>query len=234
MKATGSEKSSKHGIAPHSIQDFFTPEALPFAHVDVQQRTTEWQELRRGKITGSEFSKVQAHGKGRRDLILRVALQRLGYGTREAFGGTEHTWRGIELEPEARRVYEEMSGQKVLEIGFHDLPCEEDSFLAGFVGCSPDGVCQDGGFIEIKCPSDENFDGQAQKVPSKYLHQIKFNAFVMDRSWCDLVIYNRNRGIRVHRIEFSEEDREAVRQELLAAIEEVKETIDRRSNDLTF
>lgn len=80
--------------------------------VDVPQNTDEWQALRLGKVTASNFGCFMANeGKAFGDPAKRYALQialEISTGRKaEASFSNEHMERGHEQEPVARMLYEE-------------------------------------------------------------------------------------------------------------------------------
>lgn len=114
---------------------------------DVQQNTDEWQELRRGKATASNFACIMANeGKAFGDPAKRYALQialELITGRKAEVGfSNDHMERGLEQEPLARMLYEQENFVEITNGGFFD--CTE-------YGDSPDGLVGDDGLVEIKC-----------------------------------------------------------------------------------
>jgi len=124
--------------------------------ITCEQRTEQWHEARRGRLTGSAAGDVTAKGRGseesvkRRDLRMRLALERITGRCLDSGGfQTAAMKRGIELEPEARSMYEAISGRMVSEVGFVASNC-------GLFGYSPDAVIMGGDrivhVVELKCP----------------------------------------------------------------------------------
>lgn len=114
--------------------------------IDVQQNTPEWDELRLGKATASQFSTFMAHdgkafGDPARRYALRLALERLTGRKAEYSFKNEDMERGHEQEPVARMLYEEEYFMDVTNGGFFDL---------GEYGDSPDGLVGNDGIVEIK------------------------------------------------------------------------------------
>mgnify|MGYP002040268088 FL=1 len=77
---------------------------------DVQQNTDEWQALRLGKATASNFACIMANdGKAFGDPAKRYALQlalELATGKKAEYSfSNEHMERGHEHEPVARMLY---------------------------------------------------------------------------------------------------------------------------------
>lgn len=113
---------------------------------DVQQNTDEWQALRCGKVTASNFGTFMANdGKAFGDPAKRYALQialEIKTGKKPEISFTnEHTERGHEQEPVARMLYEQQFFIDVGNGGFFDC---------GEYGDSPDGLVNKDGVIEIK------------------------------------------------------------------------------------
>lgn len=82
---------------------------------------------------------------------------------------TDAMERGSILEAQGRREFAFLSGIKVDECGFilhPDLP---------MCGASPDGLCQDGGVLEVKCPLPQNHLTYLRKkgeMPKQYRPQV--------------------------------------------------------------
>ena len=114
--------------------------------VDVQQNTPEWEALRLGKVTASNFGKFMAnYGKAFGEPALRYALQvalEIVTGRKAEYSfKSDDMERGHEQEPLARMLYEERFFVEVTNGGFFDC---------GEYGDSPDGLVCDDGVVEIK------------------------------------------------------------------------------------
>lgn len=114
--------------------------------IDVQQNTDEWQALRLGKATASQFGCFMANygaafGEPAKKYALQIALERLTGKKAEHSFSNEHTERGHEQEPVARMMYAEEHFADVTNGGFFDC---------GDYGDSPDGLVGEKGVIEIK------------------------------------------------------------------------------------
>ena len=112
----------------------------------VDQNGEAWDRLRIGKFTASSFGDLFAH---KSTLTYKKAINEVVFGrlTGEAAENFTNQWmeRGHELEPMARGEYEMLTFNTVQEGGFFELN--------DFIGCSPDGVIDDDGLLEIKCPA---------------------------------------------------------------------------------
>jgi putative phage-type endonuclease len=118
--------------------------------IDVEQRSDEWFEARKGHLTASQFGDwLTKTGKVAEKARLAAASKCLaelaGYPDPPPFE-TDDMRRGVALEPEARDAFQIHTGLEVDEIGFAKSN-------HGYFGCSPDGlILSDGHGLEIKCP----------------------------------------------------------------------------------
>lgn len=92
--------------------------------------------------------------------------------------------RGQLLEPEARQAYEAQTGNLVEQAGF--LSHKE------WVGCSPDGLIDADGGLEIKCPDNPVIHVQALHggMPAEHMAQIQGAMWVTGRQWWDFVSFD--------------------------------------------
>ena len=113
---------------------------------DVEQNGEEWDALRLGKATTSNFGLIMANdgkafGEPAKRYALQLALEQIK-GCKSEFGfSNEHMERGHEQEPIARMLYEEMNFVDVDNGGFFDHETYGDS---------PDGLVGQDGLVEIK------------------------------------------------------------------------------------
>lgn len=157
---------------------------------EIIQGSDEWKALRLGKVTASRVADVVArtksgYGASRANYAAQLIAERLTGVVAESYtnAAMQH---GTDTEPEARNAYEFYSGQTVEEVAFVPHPEIADA------GCSPDGLVDVDGLVEIKCPQTathlETLLGQA--VPGKYETQIQFQMACTGRQWCDFVSYD--------------------------------------------
>lgn len=157
---------------------------------EIIQGSPEWHALRLGKVTASRVSDVIAKTKtgysaSRANYMAQLIAERLTGTAAEAYtnAAMQH---GTETEPEARAAYEFYQGVTVKEVAFVAHPKIDQA------GCSPDGLVETGGLVEIKCPNTathlETLLGQA--VPGKYDAQMQFQMACTGRKFCDFVSYD--------------------------------------------
>jgi len=158
---------------------------------DIEQGSPEWFELRYGWITASMFKAVISNGKGsapsktRLSYMYQVAAEAVSNMRQESFTSEYMEW-GTETEPQAREMYEFVSGNEVEEVSFIRLGGDHK------IGCSPDGIIGDKGMIEIKCPKTttqiETF--LSGKMPTVHKAQVQGQLWVSGREWCDFVSFD--------------------------------------------
>jgi putative phage-type endonuclease len=159
---------------------------------NLEQGTDEWKAARLGHVSASTVADVMSKGKTagsesetRKNYRLKIAAQRLTGDSGDGYTNAAMEW-GTEQEPFARMAYEAARNVMVDKTGFwlhSTIP---------WVGVSPDGLVNDDGLVEIKCPNTTThlewvFAG---KVPAKHVKQIQCQLWVMGRAWCDFVSYD--------------------------------------------
>ncbi|WP_342222000.1 lambda exonuclease family protein [Candidatus Fukatsuia endosymbiont of Tuberolachnus salignus] len=157
----------------------------------MEQRTEAWFAARCGKVTASKLAEVMAKVKTgdaatRKKYRAELICQRLT-GKREDTFVTLDMKHGTALEPVARKAYllREFAVE-VTEVGLVDHPT-----IKGFAA-SPDGLVNEDGLIEIKCPKTWTHlktirTGEPEK---KYRLQMHAQMLCTGRRWCDFVSYD--------------------------------------------
>ncbi|MDR0428437.1 MAG: YqaJ viral recombinase family protein [Puniceicoccales bacterium] len=190
-------------------------------HVNLVQRSAEWFFIRRGKITGTDFVKISAAGIGRLNLLREKAEERLGiFCKSKQIPRTHHMERGIFMEPIARAAYEELTGKTVAVVGFVEY-LRNDEFQE-WCGCSPDGLVENDGIIEIKVPTQKVFHKQRRYIPIIHRRQAMYNVWVTNRRWCDLVLYSEEGQMHVERLILDDEWRLYVETHVKNAIRHIQ------------
>ena len=156
--------------------------------INAEQRSPEWFAARCGIATASNFAKVLSTIKSgesaeRRNYRIKLALERITRTVEEGYQN-EAMRTGIEREPQARIAYEAITGHMADEVGF----CLHDELECG---ASPDGLIDEHGGLEIKCPTPgKHFEYlRASGEPPEYTAQIQGCMWVTGRKWWDFVSY---------------------------------------------
>lgn len=197
----------------------------------IEQGSSEWLQMRLGKLTASRMADVLATTKSgpsaaRKNYLAQLVAERLTGDIGEGFTNTAMQW-GTEHEPLARSEYEIINDLSVDHAPFVDHP------YIGMCGASPDGFVGDFGLVEIKCPNTATHIDYllAQKPPSKYVPQMALQLACTERKWCDFVSYDprmpKEFKLFIVRYEPNQEYLEMIEAEAMKFIEEVDETISR-------
>ena len=160
------------------------------AHNHLEQGTEEWLKIRLGKVTASGVADVLAKTKSgisasRGNYLIKLAIQRVTGVVEEGFTNDAMQW-GIDNEAQARVAYEVVSGNFVDQIGFVEHPSIK------WFGCSPDGLVNSDGLVEIKCPNSATHWSYIKDdgPPTKYYIQMQAQMACTGRSWCDFVSFD--------------------------------------------
>jgi putative phage-type endonuclease len=146
---------------------------LPF----VKQRTQEWLDLRKDRLTASDLYDAIKGGANTLSLAKKkanVTVDKTNYKNIPPL-----KW-GTMFEPMAARCYSQHNNN----VKIHDFGLICDTLNQHF-GASPDGISDMGIMIEIKCPYTRKLiDGF---IPPKYLSQIQGQLAVCKLEECDYI-----------------------------------------------
>jgi predicted phage-related endonuclease len=156
----------------------------------VEKTKDEWHQQRLGKLTASRFEDLVTRDKsGKKPGV--AAMKYVYEKVAELLTNAPHIvtsqamdW-GNEMEAFARTKYTEITKNEVTQAGFFEY--------TEMSGGSPDGLVDEDGIIEIKCPFNPANHIETiitNEVPVKYIYQIQGNLMVTDRKWCDYISYD--------------------------------------------
>jgi putative phage-type endonuclease len=158
----------------------------------ILQRTPEWFEVRRGKVTASRVADILAKTKtgvsaSRANYLIELALQRVTGTVEESFVSPDMQ-NGMDRETQARMAYEVFTGGFVDQVPFIDHPN-----IVNF-GASPDGLVSTNGMVEIKCRNNANHWEviKTNEIPKKYWIQQQAQLSCGQKEWNDYVGFNPN------------------------------------------
>ena len=183
-----------------------------------EQRTEDWYNIRKGKMTASNAETIIANGKGLETYIYNLMAEYYSSAEKENYINADMQ-RGIDLEPEARLEFEFYTDLDVQEVGF----IEHNEFI----GVSPDGLIGNDGLIEIKCPNDSIYFKLllSNNIKPEYIAQMQMQMYVTDRQYCYFVSYNPNfeKSLYIKKINRDEEMIEKLKKGLERGTELIKE-----------
>lgn len=186
-----------------------------------EQGSDAWFDVKRGVVSASHFSEVLNKKTGRGLYMLKVAAEKIEGITQVAYSN-ENMANGIDLEPEARGLYEDSFKCHVDQVGF----IKRDEW----VGASPDGLIGQDGLIEIKCVlgSTHIANIRRKKILPAHIPQVQGQLLVTGRKWCDFVSYRyamEKRPLYVIRVYRDEEYISELNTALEKFVKELKDVI---------
>lgn len=159
---------------------------------DVIQRSPAWRLVRLGRLTSSTADDMLAKGRdnkesaGRRNLRIRLALERVTGRSLDSGFMSAAMERGAEREADACALYEAITGRCLRTVGF----VAHETLLTG---CSPDGVFNDfEGLVEVKSPLPATHFEYLKTgvIPLNYKRQILHQLWITGAGWCDWLSFN--------------------------------------------
>lgn len=175
---------------------------------NIEQRTDEWQHLRKGKITGTTLKAIMGTPKARQDAIYEIIAERLTVGVE----GDEYENamdRGTRLEPDALSAFELETGKSVEKIGL--IENDDNSQIAN----SPDGLIKETEAIEVKCMGGKNHVKMwlTNEIPDEYKWQ-SVQYFVVNTKLERLYFVGYNPDIPTHPLHIIELNRETAMEDI--------------------
>ena len=158
---------------------------------DNAQRTPEWYEKRRGKVTASKIKVIVLRQKNGSFYASREAYKNqiiceiLTGSVAQSFT-TPAMQHGIDTEDMAFDDYAKTIWSEVTKADFVEHPTIPRS------GASPDGYVGSAGLIEIKCPNSTTHIETLRRgtYDDEYLPQMQWQMACTGRQWCDFVSYD--------------------------------------------
>ena len=200
------------------------------------QRTAEWFEARTGCLTASSVADIlpslkqlksgeikKTYREAREKLMNIIIAERVSGNARDNYTSAAMQW-GIDHEDDARTAYEVHTGNLLELTGFIPHPTVK------YLGASPDGLIDDDGILEIKCPNPATHIGYLRGgvVPEEYRPQVLLQLVVTGRKWCDFVSYDpRAKELAFFCVRWTptQEERDALLEECKKFLEETEKVL---------
>jgi hypothetical protein len=162
-----------------------------FTIIDADQRSEAWRAARLGRLTGSAAGEMLAKIKtgeaaGRRNLRLRLVLERLTCKAQEPDYVSPAMQAGIDREADAFGAFEALTGNVAIRTGFL-------AHTVHLAGCSLDGHMGDfERLLSIKCRQPAaHFDFlRSGKIPADALAQMRHELWITGASAHDYFSWN--------------------------------------------
>jgi len=186
---------------------------------NLEQGSTEWHDVRAGKLTASTAQPIATAGRGLETLVYEIMALKYSSGEYDSYKNADME-RGNELEASAAGIYEMETGKQLEVIGFAELN--------EYVGCSPDRQIKgENGGVEIKCKKDSKYLRALieKKIDKCYIWQMQMQMLVMGWDFVDFVDYNPNftKNINITRIKKDKKMQEKLEIGIVKGIKLIKE-----------
>jgi putative phage-type endonuclease len=192
---------------------------MSYKIIDCDQRSPEWYQAKSGVPSASEFSCIVTSdgspSKQRTKYLYELCGQKLG-AIPESGYTSKAMEEGILKESQAKEMYSR-DVKPVVQVGF----CIHNE---GY-GASPDGLVEEDGLVEIKCPILSTHIEYLikQKLPTDYVQQVQGQLLVTGRKYNDFISYYPGLKPLVVRCYRDEVFISRLRAELLKFISELNE-----------
>lgn len=157
--------------------------------MNVLQGSEDWERLRQGVPTASQFHRIITAARGQlsaswKGYAAELMAKSLGVFV-EPLPSFWMEW-GVENEPYAVAAYEQLNGAKTEVVGFV-WPDDHERY-----GCSPDRLVGDNGLLEVKCPKPETLIEYhvGGVFPDDYRQQVQGQLMITGRDWCDFLAFH--------------------------------------------
>ena len=139
------------------------------------QGSEEWFASRVGKITASRLGDIMRKTKWgestyKAKVRLELAIERITGKSASSVVMNQAMRDGVEREPDARKLFEAVTGKEVAEVGSFDHPTIVNT------SASPDGLIRgENACLEIKCPlaTTHAKNLMSDKMPKNYIYKVQ-------------------------------------------------------------
>ena len=140
------------------------------------QGSEEWFASRVGKITASRLGDIMRktrYGEStyKAKVRLELAIERITGKSANSITPNKAMLDGIEREPDARKLFEAVTGKEVAEVGSFDHPTIVNT------AASPDGLIRgENACLELKCPTHATHakNLMSDTMPKNYVYQVQW------------------------------------------------------------
>ena len=156
------------------------------------QGSDEWFAVRMGKITASKLGdlmRVTKYGEStyKTRLRMELAIERLTGKSASPNFMNQAMKDGVEREPDARKLFEAITGKEVAECGSFDHPDIVNT------SASPDGLIRgEDAVLELKCPTHITHAKNllSDKMPKNYEYQVQWQIACTESEYAYFASYH--------------------------------------------
>lgn len=198
-----------------------------------EQLSEEWFKERLGLVTASRMADLMAKTKSgystsRQNYMAELIIQRLTGKPTDSYTNAAMQW-GIDTEAQARAAYELSTDNDVKTVGF----IKHSELEAG---ASPDGLVNDFGLVEIKCPNQATHLEFLLNpvIADKYQKQMQWQLECTNREWCDFASFDSrfplNMQLKIVRVNRNEAMIAEIKGEVTAFLSEMAQKLIKLGN----
>jgi len=159
---------------------------------DLIQGSPEWFAVRNGKITASKLSDLMRKTKWgestyKTRLRMELAIERITGKSASPNFMNQAMQDGVDREPDARKLFEAITGKEVAECGSFDHPEIVNT------SASPDGLIRgEDAVLELKCPTHITHCRNilSDKMPKNYEYQVQWQIACTESEYAYFASYH--------------------------------------------
>ena len=160
--------------------------------VEIPQGSPEWFAVRMGKITASRLGDIMRKTKWgestyKAKVRLELAIERITGKSASSVVMNQAMRDGVDREPDARKLFEAITGKEVALCGSFDHPEIVNT------SASPDGLLRDeNAVLELKCPTHATHAKNllSDKMPKNYEYQVQWQIACTESDYAYFASYH--------------------------------------------
>ena len=160
--------------------------------IEIPQGSPEWFAVRCGKITASRLGDIMRKTKWgestyKAKVRLELAIERITGKSVSSVVMNKAMYDGVEREPDARTLFEAVTGKEVALCGSFDHPTIVNT------SASPDGLLRgENAVLEIKCPTHATHakNLMSETMPKNYIYQVQWQIACTESDYAYFASYH--------------------------------------------
>jgi len=200
------------------------------SNIELIQGSDEWFAARVGKITASRLGDIMRKTKWgestyKAKVRLELAIERITGKSASSVVMNQAMRDGVDREPDARKLFEAITGKEVALCGSFDHPDIVNT------SASPDGLLRDeNAVLELKCPTHVTHakNLMSDKMPKNYEYQVQWQIACTESDFAYFASYHPDFGkdLRLKYVKVERDD------EVIKSLEEEIRAFDISIEDL--